>query len=98
MHKNIYHKYEIDFAKKEKVDINRIDNSKLYNYIKYAYETGAYSADDIQKMREMEPSELRKYISDDPKFAEFEEMIEEWSASKENPTLEYEEENRKGSK
>ena len=82
--KETFNKYNIDSVKKDdkkdKVEFNRTDvNYSVSEFIKYCYETGIYTDEDIKKLNEMNNILLRDKIYADPRFAEFEQMRTEWS-------------------
>jgi len=82
--KEIFNKYNIDNVnkdnKEDKVEFNRTDiNFAVSEFIKYCYETGIYTDEDIKKINLMNKETLTNHVYSDPRFAEFEQMRTEWS-------------------
>lgn len=82
--KEIFNRYNIDSVKKDnkedKVEFNRTDiNFAVSEFIKYCYETGIYTDEDIKKINEMDKETLTNHVYSDPRFVEFEQMRTEWA-------------------
>lgn len=85
--KEVFNKYNIDSVKKDnkedKVEFNRTDiNFAVSEFIKYCYETGIYTDEDIKKINGMDKETLTNYVYSDPRFVEFEQMRVDWATSK----------------